>query len=43
VVILFKSNRHLDDECEEEVYKPMPLFGRWGFTGEDHMKTVGES
>jgi hypothetical protein len=43
VIILFKSNRYLDDECEGEVYKPMPLFGRWGFTGEDHMKTVGES
>lgn len=35
--------RYLDDECEGEVDKPMPLFGRSGFTGEDHRKTVGKS
>ena len=34
--------RYLDDECEGEVNKSTPLFGRSGFTGEDHRKTVGE-
>jgi hypothetical protein len=35
--------RYLDDECEGEVDKPMPLFRRSGFTGEDHRKTIDES